>query len=298
MTKPAELEQNYQERILKTLVYIQNHLNDELSLDKLSAVANFSPFHFHRFFLEYTDEPLQSYVRRLRLERAAKDLAFKRSSISLIAENSGFQTVQSFHHAFKKMFNETPSLYREKQLEITKQVLSSDDQQLKCKANTVSLKEIDSIDVLFTRAVGVTDDTELMKIWFNLITVASLPVFMSEKTMRISVFHDCKVTTPLYKYRYDACITRRELPPDFRPEGNVGLQSIPGGLYAHIRHHGSLKEIDTTLRVLYRLWLPVSGYEPIDSPSFSIHQNLPFQTPENELLTDFYMPVALPQKLY
>jgi hypothetical protein len=69
MSKVSKLEQNYQERILKTLVYIQNHLNDELSLEKLSAVANFSPFHFHRFFLAYTDEPLQSYVRRLRLER-------------------------------------------------------------------------------------------------------------------------------------------------------------------------------------------------------------------------------------
>jgi AraC family transcriptional regulator len=120
---------------------------------------------------------------------------------------------------------------------------------------------------------------------------------MSEKTQRISVFHDCKVTTPLAKYRYDACITRSEMPYDFQPEGNVGLQSIPGGLYAAIRHHGSLKEIDTTLRVLYRLWLPVSGCKLIDSPSFAIHQNLPFQTPEDELLTDIYLPVALHQKL-
>lgn len=297
MSKVSELEQNYQERILKTLVSIQNHLNDELSLEKLSAIANFSPFHFHRFFLAYTGEPLQSYIRRLRLERAAKELAFTRLPIKFIAEKATFQTVQSFHHAFKKMFNETPSLYREKQLEITKQVLSPDEHKLKNKANTVSLKEIDSIDVLFTRAVGVADDTELMKIWFKLITVASIPIFMSEKTQRISVFHDCKVTTPLAKFRYDACITRSELPYDFQPEGNVGLQSIPGGLYAVIRHHGSLKEIDTTLRVLYRLWLPDSGYELTDSPSFAIHQNLPFQTPEDELLTDVYLPVAL-QRLY
>ena len=268
MNKPAELEQNYQERVLKTLVYIQNHLNDELSLERLSAVANFSPFHFHRFFLAYTGETLQGYVRRLRLERAAKDLAFKASPISLIAENSGFQTVQSFHSAFKKMFNETPSLYRENQREITKMVLLSDDHQLKNRVNTVSLKQIDAIDVLFTRAVGVADDTELMKIWFNLVTAATIPVFMSDKTLRISVFHDCKVTTPLAKFRYDACITRNELPDNFQPEGNVGLQSIPASLYAVIRHPGSLKEIDATLRVLYRLWLPDSGYELKDSPEF------------------------------
>jgi AraC family transcriptional regulator len=298
MKKLAELEQNHQERILKALVYIQNHLSNEVSLEKLSTVANFSPFHFHRFFLAYTGEPLQSYIRRLRLERAARDLAFKSLPISLIAENAGFQTVQSFHQAFKKMFNETPSLFREKQIEKTNLFLSSDDHHLKNKIRTVSVKKIDFINVLFTRAVGVIDDTELYKIWFKLITVASLPIFLSDKTLRISVFHDCKETTPLAKYRYDACITRNELACDFQPEGNVGLQTIPGGLYAVVRHHGSLREIDVTFRALYRLWLPNSGYEPIDSPSFAIHQNLPFQTPENELLTDVYLPVALHQKLY
>ena len=196
------------------------------------------------------------------------------------------------------MFNETPSLFREKQLEKTNLFLSSDDHHLKNKVRTVSVKRIDSINVLFTRAVGVIDDTELYKIWFKLITIASVPIFLSAKTLRISVFHDCKETTPLVKFRYDACITRNELPHDFQPEGNVGLQTIPGGLYAVVRHHGSLREIDITFRALYRLWLPNSGYEPIDSPSFAIHQNLPFQTPEDELLTDVYLPVALHQKLY
>ena len=153
MNKIAELTQNYQERILKTLVYIQYHLNEELSLEKLSTIANFSPFHFHRFFLAYTDEALQSYVRRLRLERAAKDLAFTSLPIILIAEKAAFQTVQSFHHAFKKMFSATPSFFREKQIEKTNLYLSSDDPYLKNKVRAVSVKKIDPINVLFTRAV-------------------------------------------------------------------------------------------------------------------------------------------------
>jgi AraC family transcriptional regulator len=102
MNKIAELKQNYQERMLNTLVYIQHHLNDELSLEKLSAIANFSSFHFNRLFLAYAGESLQSFVRRLRLERAARDLAFTSLPIMLIAEKATFQTVQSFHHAFKK----------------------------------------------------------------------------------------------------------------------------------------------------------------------------------------------------
>lgn len=298
MNKIAELKQSYEERFLKILVYIQHHLNDELSLDKIAAVANFSSFHFHRFFLACTGEPLQSYIRRLRLERAARDLAFTGLPITLVAERAAFQTIQSFHHAFKKMFNETPSLFREKQIKKTNLILLSDDHRLKNKVRTVTVKRIDSINVLFTRAVGVINDTELYTTWFKLITIASVPIFLSDKTLHISTFHDCRETTPLNKFRYDACITRNELPHDFQTKGNVGLQTIPGGLYAVVRHRGSLREIDITFRALYRLWLPESGYEPIDSPSFAIHQNLPFQTPEDELLTDVYLPVALQQKIY
>ena len=73
---------------------------------------------------------------------------------------------------------------------------------------------------------------------------------------------------------------------------------IDSMLYAVVRHCGSLRDIDTIFRALYRIWLPDSDYEPIDSPSFSIHQNLPFQTPEDKLLTDVYLPVGLHQKLY
>lgn len=102
MNRNAELTPKNQERILKILIYIQNHLNDELSLEKLSAVAHFSPFHFHRFFSTYTGESLKSYILRLRLERAARNLAFTNLSITHIAENAAFQTVHSLHHAFKK----------------------------------------------------------------------------------------------------------------------------------------------------------------------------------------------------
>jgi len=265
----------------------------------LSDVANFSPFHFHRFFANYTGELLQSYVRRLRLEHAARELAFTSLPMTLIAEKAVFQSVQSFHYAFKKMFNETPALFREKQLEKTNLLLSSDNQQLKNKVQTVSVKRIGSIEVLFARTVGVIDETELYKTWFKLITTASVRTFLSAKSQRISIFHDCKETTALDKYRYDACITRNELPYDFQPSANVGLQTIPKGLYAIVTHHGSLREIDSTFRALYRLWLPHSDYEPTNSLSFAIHQNLPFQTPEAELLTDIYLPVVLrAQALY
>jgi AraC family transcriptional regulator len=70
MIRPST-EQDYRERIVRTLVHIQRHLDEELELDDVAAVAAFSRFHFHRIFRGLVGESQGEHVRRLRLERAA-----------------------------------------------------------------------------------------------------------------------------------------------------------------------------------------------------------------------------------
>ncbi|MBL0486375.1 helix-turn-helix transcriptional regulator [Aeromonas caviae] len=38
----------YRRRFQTVTEHIERHLDDDLSLERLSAVAHFSPFHFHR----------------------------------------------------------------------------------------------------------------------------------------------------------------------------------------------------------------------------------------------------------
>jgi len=89
--KPST-EQDYYERIVRTLVHIQRHLDDELELDTLASVAAFSRFHFHRVFRGLVGESLKEYVRRLRLERAAQRLKQQCDPIIQIALEAGFET--------------------------------------------------------------------------------------------------------------------------------------------------------------------------------------------------------------
>ena len=60
----------YERRVNRVVDYIEAHLSDELPLEKLAAVAAFSPFHFHRVFAAITGETLSDFIRRIRLERA------------------------------------------------------------------------------------------------------------------------------------------------------------------------------------------------------------------------------------
>jgi AraC family transcriptional regulator len=67
----AVTQQLYKERILRVLVFIQQNLGNELSLDELAKTAHFSAYHFHRIFRGIVGESLKEHIRRLRLERAA-----------------------------------------------------------------------------------------------------------------------------------------------------------------------------------------------------------------------------------
>jgi AraC family transcriptional regulator len=95
----------YAARINRVVDYIQSHLADPLDLERLAAVACFSPFHFHRLFHAWMGETLQDFVHRLRLERAAQLLLFNPlTSISEIALECGFSSSSAFARAFKGAF--------------------------------------------------------------------------------------------------------------------------------------------------------------------------------------------------
>ncbi|HEY9765547.1 MAG TPA: AraC family transcriptional regulator [Chroococcales cyanobacterium] len=103
---------DHKERLNKVLAYIQENLDGPLSLETLSRVACFSPFHFHRVFAANIGEPLNAYIRRLRLEKAAFDLCHSEETITQIALSVGYETAAAFTKAFKQYFGKNPSEFK------------------------------------------------------------------------------------------------------------------------------------------------------------------------------------------
>src|SRR5947208_16862050 len=118
---PAEASEStrreYAARMNRVVDYIQSHLAEPLDLERLAAVACFSPFHFNRLFHAWMGETLQVFVHRLRLERAAQLLVFDRlRSISEIAPECGFSSAGTFARAFKAGFGITASEWRKRKI--------------------------------------------------------------------------------------------------------------------------------------------------------------------------------------
>jgi AraC family transcriptional regulator len=105
--------ETYQRQIEKVLQYIEHHFDSELSLQILSKVAGFSPYHFHRIFHAISGKSLHQYILERRLNYCANKLLYEKCDITKIALDYGFATPSSFAKNFKEQFGCTPTQYKE-----------------------------------------------------------------------------------------------------------------------------------------------------------------------------------------
>jgi len=99
-------------RLRRVTDYIQEHLDQELTLAQLSAVVCMSPFHFARLFQRTTGMPPHRFVVRARIDRALALLTVHESSVGGIARAVGFRTPSHFSTVFRRITGITPRAYR------------------------------------------------------------------------------------------------------------------------------------------------------------------------------------------
>jgi AraC-like DNA-binding protein len=93
--------------------YVEEHLDVDLSLEQMAAVARLSPYHFARQFKRATGLPPYQYVIMRRVERA-KELLQAGADLPLaeVAAHAGFSDQSHFCHHFKRVVGVTPGQFR------------------------------------------------------------------------------------------------------------------------------------------------------------------------------------------
>jgi len=81
---------DHRQRILRVAAYIDDHLDEKLNLPTLAAVTCLSPFHFQRVYKLLVGETPADTVRRLRLKRAATQIAHGETSVTEAATLAGY----------------------------------------------------------------------------------------------------------------------------------------------------------------------------------------------------------------
>jgi len=285
--------------MVQVLNYIQDNLDNNLTLDELSKQACFSPFHFHRIFSGMLGESVKELVRRLRLERAALQLQNSSMSILQISLAAGYESDMAFSRMFKAKTGLPPSVFRKSKhvkypclstasiRYITNEHISSFEPLVNKELNMkVMIKQVDDILVAFVRHVGPYQACG--QAWDTLCGALAPEGLLGGDAKMIGVSYDDPDVVEVAKLRYDACIS---VDSSFEQFEEVGLQTILGGRYAVTTHIGSYDDLSITYRQFFGQWLSQSKHEAADKPCFEIYLNDPESTAPEDLVTDIYMPL-------
>lgn len=90
--------------------YIENNLKEDISLEDMSKLANYSVRQIYYGIKELTGMPVMSYIRYRRMEAAAREIANDRSSYDVALDYS-FDTQAGFYKAFMSQIGCSPREY-------------------------------------------------------------------------------------------------------------------------------------------------------------------------------------------
>ena len=97
----------------RIIEYINEHYqNADLSINHLARVFGYSASYITHIFYEQLKIPFRSYLAALRSEHAAEQILTTDKTLSEIAFDCGFSSLNTFCRCFKKRFDQSPSKYK------------------------------------------------------------------------------------------------------------------------------------------------------------------------------------------
>lgn len=107
--------------VKETVAYIENHISEDLSLDRIAKELNYSKFYIARIFAKETGCTIYKYIQGRRLTLAARKLVETKEPIIEIAYEAHYNSQQAFTLAFHQLYLCTPQTYRKNGVFLPKQ---------------------------------------------------------------------------------------------------------------------------------------------------------------------------------
>lgn len=273
-----------QEVIDKVLQKIEDEL-DDIDVNSAIEYSGYSYYHFHRLFFAYMGESLKQHIKRLKLERAAMDLNYKKVSITQVALNAGFQTPSAFNKAFKDFFHVNPSEYKKINLRPKEYKM----------IQPIRTETIEPIKVYSLRHIG--DYNKVGEKFERLIQFAYRQKMQNGKKLlegdwySYGIAYDDPNVTDIDKLRSDACIENSD--DSVELEDSIEKRVIEGGKYAVFLHKGDYSKLKHTYNSIFSSYIKEENVTLRDVPTFEKYLNKdPSKTKSENLKTEIFIPIV------
>ncbi len=275
------------ELINKSIDYIIEHFDEDLSIQDVADQFHFSKYYFCRSFKEVTGESVYEFIKRLKMDQSAIDIKLERSrSITDIGLDYGYSS-SNYSSAFKKHHNLSPAQFRKfanvtaMQNPFYSEGLSEFD-TAEAYGSRIKIIELGDFTVIYERMIG--SYYELKNIWFEFLE--QFKNYINDDTLMIERFYYDPAISDLNSCICDICITANE-------DEICGLgdtTTIKGGKYAVYRYSGEIRNIFQTIQGLFSVWLPASSLEMDKRYGLNIYREM---DKENQYVT---MDICIPVK--
>lgn len=290
---PAAVDR-YRARFIAVLDYVDAHLEEPLDLERLSAVAAFSKFHFHRQFAAAFGIGVFRYVQLARMKRASYRLAFRDdASVIEIAQASGYEGPEAFARAYRKTFGQSPSAFREDpQWHSWHTSLETLDSLRSIRMKMFSSADVTIVDFAGARVATLEhrgDPRRLGDSIRRFIEWRRESGLHPSVSATFNILYDDPAAVAPDAYRFDLCAaTPRDIPANGY---GVVTKHLPAGRCARLRVTGGDDALASGVTFLYSQWLPDSGEELRDFPLFLQRVSFYPDVPECEQIVEVYLPL-------
>ena len=291
---PSTFER-YQQRFARVLAHIEANSEGALSIDELSGIAAFSRHHFHRQFSGFLGMSAYKYVQFIRMRRASWRLAFRpEMSIAEIALATGYEGPEAFARAYRQFSGQSPSEFRAKPdwPEWHSRFRPFIDLRQNYMNTLPPPPLVRVVQFPGARVAALEHRGSPLRLGDsirNFIEWRRANRLPPRLSATYNIIYNDPDETPPEEFRFSLCAaTDRPIEPN---DAGVTALTIPSGRCALLRHVGSDDQLGRSIWHLYATWLPASGEEMRDFPLFM--QRLTFfpDVPDNEAITDIYLPL-------
>ena len=303
MTAPLSSEQaaekadstsqaGYVRRFARVIEYIYAHLDEAPDLNTLADVAAMSPWHWHRTWQAVYGESVVGLVKRLRLQRAAADLAHGGQPLDAIWPRAGYASLAAFSRAFRDAYGLPPAEYRKAGSHRRFATESSELQKGKIAMHEVVIRKVQPAALAIIPHRGsYMEIGRAFETLFGTLGARNLlrPGLYANGLCMKGLFYSDPTAVPEAELQSAAAIVI----PDaaFPVEPPLQRAELRGGDYAVLRHKGPYSDMKPAYDWLYGEWLVQSGREAADAPVFEEYLNNPREVGPTELLTDICLPL-------
>ena len=306
MQQKLSTREEYSKRINIVIEYINNHLSEEMSVDTLASISNFSPYHFHRIMRAVLGEPVGAFITRMRVETAARLLRYSDMPIQEVAYKVGYDVPSSLSKAFKTFYGISPNEYRNnKTYSIMKPIQVNPD--FKLEQRIVDFKPM---QVIYIHLQGDYSSNDYGAAWGKLWGYVHKSGLFTEQMSRlcsntpkshilrkmcdetginhICIYHDDPKVTEGEKQRADVCLS---INAKVEPKGEIGVKQIEGGKYVAFLYKGPYSNLGSVYDMIYGKYIFEFKNLLASRPGFEVYLNDPECTKPEDLMTEIYVPI-------